>query len=809
MTDTTLEMPTAGTSTTSSTPNLEGADPTSTFAARLTSAATSERAVRLLAVASSEERVAIVREGGVTQVRAAGVPELVSGPTAVNGAARPVSFMLPGLGDHHLGMARGLYRDFAQFASTVDHATRVLRDESGIDIRSVLFADAPQGDGELDLRALLGRGGRKGSRDVADVQAQPALFVVEYALANLWREWGVEPAAMVGYSLGEYVAACLSGVLSLQDALRLVGGRAEALHAAQPGAMLAIAAPADEVESSMPGDVWISAYNSANLTVVAGEPQAIEELRELLSRKGVAARLVASSYAFHTPMMEPVTPALTELARGVSLNPPELPYISNVTGLPMTTEDALDPTYWARHLCRPVQFGAAIEQLRDHVLLEVGPGQTLSSIATEVRGGDSDGVVASMRHPFQPADDTQVALQALGRLWTANVAADWSGFTTEDVQLRADGAGDASALEASSSSSSSSSVGADVTTDAVGAIWQRLLHKDEPIATDVSFFDIGGNSLLASRLALRIRRELDVALTLREIYENPSIDALAARVRGEDAAAVPATVTPRENLLELPNGLVVSHQNEAETRHFYDDIFEHRGYVRHGVTLPPSATVVDVGGNIGLFTLFVGQESPGARVFTFEPAPPMLEHLRANVARHGVNSRVFAMGLSDVDGQAEFAFYPRSSGMSTLSPDLEEEKRNLRTIIANQVVSGDTTSAELGDVEEELLDVRFTAQTYSVQLRRLSDVLREEGIEHIDLLKVDVQKAELGVLNGIDEEHWPMIRQLVAEVHDGSDGRLAHLTHFLIDHGFAVTAIQDELYRGTDIYNIYATKETP
>lgn len=253
--------------------------------------------------------------------------------------------------------------------------------------------------------------------------------------------------------------------------------------------------------------------------------------------------------------------------------------------------------------------------------------------------------------------------------------------------------------------------------------------------------------------------------------------------------------------------MVVSQQNEAETRHFYDDIFEHRGYVRHGVRIEPGATVVDVGGNIGLFSLFASTEAPGVRLLTFEPAPPMAEHLRANLARHDVVATVFEMGLSDTEGSAQLAFYPRSSGMSTLAPDEEEEKRNLRAIIANQERLGNTEAAELADVSEELLDVRFTATTYDVPLRRLSDVVREQGVDRIDLLKVDVQKAEEAVFSGIDEEHWPLVRQVVAEVHDGDDSRVARLTADLERRGFRVTAIQDDLYVGTDIHNLYATKE--
>lgn len=699
-------------------------------------------------------------------------PEATPRPTAT---ATSVAFLFPGLGDHHLGMGAGL-AEHPVYAETVDHCATVLRRDCGIDVAPVLAAtDRPA---TMDLRAMLGRSADD-VREVDDAVAQPALFAVEYALARVWAAWGVEPAVMAGYSLGEYVAATVSGVLDLDDALRLVGHRAGELHAAPRGSMLAIAADADEVEALLVGDVWISGANTPRLTVVAGEPKAVAEVADRAAARGLTHRAVASSYAFHTPMMEPVAAGLAAVAARVRTRAPRVPYLSNVTGRLMTEADALDPGYWGRHLCSPVQWGRSLAAVPgDHLLLEVGPGQSLSSMASEVRGG-TDGVVASMRHPFQAEADTDVLQRARERVLAAG--------------------------EHRRAPVTSAAPSTDAVATTVAGLWERLLDLEGPAPLDVAFFDLGGNSLLASRLALRIRREFGTHLTLREIYEHPTVREQAAVVRGETVET--GHREAGDNLLTLPNGMVVSQQNEAETRHFYDDIFEHRGYVRHGVRIEPGATVVDVGGNIGLFSLFASTEAPGVRLLTFEPAPPMAEHLRANLARHDVDATVFEMGLSDAEGSAQLAFYPRSSGMSTLAPDEEEEKRNLRAIIANQERLGNTESAELADVSEELLDVRFTATTYDVPLRRLSDVVREQGVDRIDLLKVDVQKAEEAVFDGIDEEHWPLVRQVVAEVHDGDDGRVARLTADLERRGFRVTAIQDDLYVGTDIHNLYATKE--
>lgn len=768
----------------------------------LVSADTTTAAERVAAhPAASGNGTTLRRIAGSTgAVRAASCAGASLGaPRAVEGTPRPVAFLLPGLGDHHSGMARGLYDIFPVVAEVIEHCVDVLRQECDLDVRPVLLDRLDGSARGLDLRALAGRSSAPGSV-VPDSLAQPALFVLEYALAAQWAAWNVRPSAMVGYSLGEYVAATLSGVLALEDALRLVGARARALEAAPPGAMLAVGAAEDVVEELLREGVWVSARTSPGLTVVAGEPKAVAELAQRCRARSLTTRPVASDHAFHTPLMEPIAARLTDIARGITTRVPGTPFVSNVTGTWMTDEDALDPGYWARHLCSAVRFGDGVVALPDHVLLEVGPGQSLSSIAVEVRGGDSSDVVASMRHAFQADDDATAATRALGRLWTANADVDWSGVVVnefDDAQVSSD---------APPAAPSSAGAGGTVTAT-IAAIWQRLLQREETVPTSMSFFDLGGNSLLASRLALRLKRELGTSLTLRQVYVHSTVEALAALVRGEESTVVAGSSGPVDNFLMLPNGLVVSQQNEAETLHFYDDIFEHRGYVRHGVHVREGATVLDVGGNIGLFTLFVHHEAPGVRVHTFEPAPPMVEHLRRNVERHGVNVTIHPVGVSDVEGTAPLVFYPRSSGMSTLAPDLDEEKRNLRAIIANQEAAGNSSGAELAEVTDELLDVRFSGQVHEVRLRRLSDVIREEGITVVDLLKVDVQKAEAAVLASIDEEHWPMIRQLVAEVHDGQDGRVAQVRADLESRGFHVTVVQDELYRGTDIHNLYAIRE--
>lgn len=252
----------------------------------------------------------------------------------------------------------------------------------------------------------------------------------------------------------------------------------------------------------------------------------------------------------------------------------------------------------------------------------------------------------------------------------------------------------------------------------------------------------------------------------------------------------------------LPNGLDVVVQTTTEADFFYQDIFEDRVYLQHGLTLPPDACVFDVGANIGMFTLFVHFYGVRPVIHAFEPAPPLFRILEENVERHGVDAHLHPIGVADAPGEAVFSFYPWSSGMSSFFGDIEEEKDILRRIMENQQRRGQ----DLGDVmshAEDLLDRRFKQHSFTCGLRPLSDVIREQQIERIDLLKVDVQKAEHQVLAGLTDEDWPIVHQVALEVHD-IDERLRTLTTGLRDRGFQVVAEQEPLYEGTNIYNVYA-----
>ncbi|HEX2091425.1 MAG TPA: amino acid adenylation domain-containing protein [Longimicrobiaceae bacterium] len=268
--------------------------------------------------------------------------------------------------------------------------------------------------------------------------AQPAVFVVEYALARTWMRWGVQPKAMIGHSLGEYVAATLAGVFSLEDALALVAERARLIGELPAGAMLAVPLDPAGVEPLLREGLALAAHNAPGLCTVAGPVDAVAALEAELLGRGVACRRLAASHAFHSPMMEPVAERLAERVRAMELKAPKIPFASNVTGRWITPEEARSAEYWTRHLCRTVRFAEGMEEVqrdRSRVLLEVGPGRTLGTFALHAGAAES-AVFASLRHAYTRRSDPAFLLETLGKLWLAGVATDWAGFVKGERRRR-------------------------------------------------------------------------------------------------------------------------------------------------------------------------------------------------------------------------------------------------------------------------------------------------------------------------------------------------------------------------------------
>ena len=331
---------------------------------------------------------------------------------AAAGSAPAVVFLFPGQGAQRVGMTGALYRSDPRFRAELDACSEAFMPHLGLDIRSLVFAEA--GEHEVAERRL-----------AETAITQPALFAVEYALARLWMAWGVAPATMIGHSLGEYVAACLAGAFSLEDAATLVAARGRLMQEQPRGAMMAVRMPAAELEPRLEAGVVIAGLNAPALTVVSGPEAAVRELKARLEVDGIGCRALATSHAFHSPMMDGALEPFRGVLATVRLNRPRLPWVSCLTGDWITPSQAVDPEYWIQQLRRPVRFSEGVRLLMkdaSHVLLEVGPGHTLGSMVRLHRDRPLElPVIASCG----AEDDVRSVLEAAGRLWTSGVALDW------------------------------------------------------------------------------------------------------------------------------------------------------------------------------------------------------------------------------------------------------------------------------------------------------------------------------------------------------------------------------------------------
>jgi phthiocerol/phenolphthiocerol synthesis type-I polyketide synthase E len=487
-----------------------------------------------------EHRLAIVcRDEGDLVAKLAATGRVLTGTSQYE--KRPVAFMFPGQGAQYVGMGRALYEREPVFRAELDQCAKLLRSSLGADLRRIVYANDAEASARLGETRF----------------AQPALFAVEYALAKLWIEWGVVPHAMIGHSIGEYVAACLAGVFSLEDALRLVAVRGEIMQRLPRGAMLAVSLSPTEAEPLLNEQVSLAAINAPALCVLSGTIESIDQLERRLVGEGVICRRMHTSHAFHSALMQPAIEEFTNVVRSVERHVPQIPYLSNVTGKWITEAESIEPSYWARHLRETVQFSAGVvELLHDPaiVMLEVGPGQTLGTLAAQQPAFDRV-ALASLRPPKGEQSEVEFFLNTVGRLWLAGVDIDWSRFYAAQPRRRVPLPPypferkrywinppneqvvqneqpiieeQATPPDLHYSDHQTFSTVAEIET-AVIAIWRELFGI-ENIRPQDNFFDHGGNSLIALQLVAQLRATFTIELPLRSVFESQTATALAARI---------------------------------------------------------------------------------------------------------------------------------------------------------------------------------------------------------------------------------------------------------------------------------------
>ena len=490
---------------------------------------------------------------------------------------RQTVFMFTGQGAQFPGMGRGLYSTQPVFRKEVDDCAEILRPILGIDLREVLFpesAEAEERAAELISETWL---------------TQPALFTVEYALVRLWEALGVIPNACVGHSIGEYVAACVGGVFSREDALALVALRGGLMFGCERGSMLAVMSSAEDVTPRMDSSLSIGAVNAPGVCVISGPSEAISKLRDQLTADGIPAKPLRTSHAFHSSMMDPIIEEFAEAVSKVTRNLPSIPFVSNVTGTWIQASQATDPWYWSNHIRNTVRFSDCIRTLlktANSNFIEIGPGSTLRSLTTAhmtPSAAQAHLVLSSLPGAKETLSEDAFLLRSLGSLWTSGQPVRWPSAeqpfrkvalptysfertrhwilgkrpTPESLRESAPEPtlGDATPTDTADSGSLPS------TLDTLTIVLNRwcLALGYQSIERDADFFALGGNSLIGANVIAQLKQEFAVEIGPLEIYTNRTAETLASLINDRLEARPPQNRRPSDSEKAL-----------ADARRFFD-----------------------------------------------------------------------------------------------------------------------------------------------------------------------------------------------------------------------------------------------
>ncbi len=480
-----------------------------------------------------------------------------------------IAFVFPGQGSQYLNMCRSLHEREEVFRKNLDLCAELLAPDLDCDLRDVLFASDSHAAETLNETTF----------------TQPSIFSVSYSLSKLWESWGVHPGAMIGHSIGEFVAACLAGVFSLEDALRLIAKRGQLMGALPRGSMLSVRLGAAEMERRLGADVAIAAINGPSLCVVSGTTEAIARVRTELESDQVLCRPLQTSHAFHSAMVEPVVAPFTQYCAQVKLSPPRIEIVSTVTGDWLTSSQATDPAYWGRHLREPVRFAAGIQklwQVPERVLLEVGPGNTGTILARQqIKDINRQVAISSLGTSASDNMESTTLCAAVGQLWLAGARIDWHRYYEAEQRHRLalptypferkrfwiEPARDSMRHTPEPTSSRHSLVNGHAQAS-TGEI--PLAHPDsdhlaaasgliralkeiveqstgldmEPISGTTSFVEMGLDSLTLTQIAQRLQKQFNCKVTFRQLLEEyPNLNTLALALAREGQAE--SNLSPR------------------------------------------------------------------------------------------------------------------------------------------------------------------------------------------------------------------------------------------------------------------------
>jgi amino acid adenylation domain-containing protein len=453
-----------------------------------------------------------------------------------------VVFMFPGLGSQYVDMGADLYRNEPVFHQEMDRCFEILKPLLNRDIKEIIY---------------------RSDRSDFNQIAQPVLFIFEYSMAKLLVHWGIKPNAVIGYSFGEYAAACAAGVFSIEDALKLIVHRGESIRQTPEGAMLSVPLPREELMPLLtPGTPTWLAIDNGYSCIVSGTKTAVDDLEKQLKQKKLLCMRLDAGYALHSPLMDSISREFTAKARELTLKEPQVPIISNVTGQWMTPTEALDPSYWARHLQETVQFAQGIKELVKEprvIFVEVGPGRDLYALVQRYMG-ENHQVVNLIRPPANEIPDTAYLLDRLGRLWLYGKEIDWKGFYDERGETRyrlplptysfealrfpleQDATVSLPQAEQPTRLPETYEVPASRIEEKIADAFRSIFGLNK-IGPDEDFFELGGDSLKVITLVARLHRELGVEIPMDEVFKNPTIKKIAAYI-GQTPGEPMFTVIP-------------------------------------------------------------------------------------------------------------------------------------------------------------------------------------------------------------------------------------------------------------------------
>lgn len=463
-----------------------------------------------------------------------------------------LGLLFSGQGSQYQRMGHQLYQVWPAYADAFDRCATLLEREYQLDIRHELFR------AEVSLA--------QGERLAQTCLTQPLLFSVEYALAQLWLSWGITPTVMIGHSLGEWVAATLAGVFSLEDALRLVARRAELMHQAPSGAMLMVALPEAQIRALITAPLAIAAVNAPDYSVIAGPTSEILAVSQRLTEQNIINKRLHTSHAFHSSMMQDAAQALRQAFENVRLNPPTLTIISTVTGAHVSADTLTTPDYWIEQMLMPVQFSAALQEAQatfDVDFLEIGPGATLTQLTNGHALGDRL-AFSSLPAGARSSDEHKHILDTVAALWVRGHNIDLSAFageqprrvslptyafdkirywvdSPEEQRSAVTPVADAGSVIPSEPSvrrqprpafSVPYAAPESKTQRGLVAICEALLGIDG-LGIDDNFFEAGGHSLMLGMLLAQVQERFAVTLSFFDVMEDASVRALAQLVEQE------------------------------------------------------------------------------------------------------------------------------------------------------------------------------------------------------------------------------------------------------------------------------------